>query len=119
MKKMIMLIGLVLLLGIPTQLDAREVYFRHGSKDSGKARTVLPQVVGDLAAQELTLCIYKYTGIAQISVLDNNGNMQQTYFGVIQGRNTICLKFSDLPEGQYTILVTLGSNVYIGYVDII
>lgn len=55
MRKMIMVIGLSLLLVVPTHMDAKEVYFRHGSKDSGKARTVLPQVTGDLEAEELTL----------------------------------------------------------------
>ena len=39
MRKMIMVIGLSLLLVVPTHMDAKEVYFRHGSKDSGKART--------------------------------------------------------------------------------
>ena len=52
MRKMIMVIGLSLLLVVPTHMDAKEVYFRHGSKDSGKARTVLPQVTGDLEAEE-------------------------------------------------------------------
>lgn len=75
MRKMIMVIGLSLLLVVPTHMDAKEVYFRHGSKDSGKARTVLPQVTGDLEAEELTLDIYRYAGIAQICISDDNGNM--------------------------------------------
>lgn len=119
MRKMIMVIGLSLLLVVPTHMDAKEVYFRHGSKDSGKARTVLPQVTGDLEAEELTLDIYRYAGIAQICISDDNGNMVQTYSEVIQGRNTLHLQLSDLSEGQYTIVMTLGNNVYIGIVDLI
>lgn len=119
MRKKLMLIGLFLLLVISIQLDAKEVSFRRGSKDSGKARTVLPQVTGDLEAEELTLDISRYAGIVQICVSDNNGNMVQTYSEVIQGRNTLHLQLSDLSEGQYTIVMTLGNNVYIGIVDLI
>ena len=119
MRKMIMVIGLSLLLVVPTHMDAKEVYFRHGSKDSWKARTVLPQVTGDLEAEELTLDIYRYAGIAQICISDDNGNMVQTYSEVIQGKNTMHLLFGDLSRGLYTIVVTLGSNIYLGIVDII
>lgn len=119
MKKKLMLIGLSLLLVIPTQVNAKEVSFRHGSKDSGKARTVLPQVTGDLEAEELTLDIYRYAGIAQICISDDNGNMVHTYSDVIQGKNTMHLQLGDLSEGLYTIVVTLGSNFYIGIVYII
>lgn len=58
---MIMVIGLSLLLVVPTHMDAKEVYFRHGSKDSGKARTVLPQVTG-----VVTLGSNIYIGIVDI-----------------------------------------------------
>lgn len=119
MRKKLMLIGFFLLLVISIQLDAKEVSFRRGSKDSGKARTVLPQVTGDLEAEELTLDISRYVGIVQICVSDNNGNIVQTYSEVIQGGNTLHLQLCDLSEGQYTIVMTLGSNVYIGIVDLI
>lgn len=42
-----------------------------------------------------------------------------TYSEVIQGKNTMHLLFGDLSRGLYTIVVTLGSNIYIGIVDII
>lgn len=116
---MIMLIVLVLFLVIPNQSDAKEVSFRHGSKDSGKARTILPQVTGDLEVEELTLNIYRYAGIAQICVSDDNGNMVHTYSEVIQGKNTMHLQLGDLSGGLYTIVVTLGSNIYTGIVYII
>ena len=118
MRKMIMVIGLSLLLVVPTHMDAKEVYFRHGSKDSWKARTVLPQVTGDLEAEELTLDIYRYAGIAQICISDDNGNMVQTYSEVIQGKKTIDLDLEDLAEGEYSVTMTLGDNVYWGIIDL-
>lgn len=118
MKKKLILIGLSLLLAVPTQLDAKEVNFRHGSKDSGMARTVFPQVTGDLEANVLTLSICRYTGVAQICVSDNSGNMIQIYSEVIQGKSVIDLDLGDLAEGEYTVTVTLGDNGYFGIVSL-
>lgn len=118
MKQKLLLIELSLLLAIPTQLGAEEVYFRHGSKDSGKVRTVFPQVAGDLETNVLTLSVCRYTGVVQISVLDNSGNIVQTCSEVIQGKNTIDLALEDLVEGEYTVTVTLGDKVYLGIVSL-
>ena len=119
MKKALILAGILLLSAIPIQSEAKSVHFRHKTRDREYARSMFPQVIGDLEASMLTLSIFRYTGAVQICVLDNSGNIIQTHSEVIQGKNTMHLLFGDLSRGLYTIVVTLGSNIYIGIVDII
>lgn len=118
MKKILVLAGLLLLSAIPIQSDAKSVHFLHKARTKGYARSVLPQVTGDLETNVLTLGIYRYTGVARICVFDNTGNMVQTYSKVIQGKNTIDLDLGELTEGEYTVTVTLDDNVYFGIVSL-
>lgn len=66
----------------------------------------------------LTLSIFRYTGAVQICVLDNSGNIIQTHSEVIQGKKTIDLDLEDLAEGEYSVTMTLGDNVYWGIIDL-
>ena len=118
MRKVLIFAGVLLLLAISPLLDAKEVCFYRRVIDKGKARTILPQVTGDLETNMLTLSICRYVGVAQIHVLDKCGNMVQTYSEVIQGKNTINLDLGDFSEGVYTITVILGDNVYLGIMDL-
>lgn len=118
MKKELLLIGLALFGTFSFQTKAEEVCLRHKVKDNGYSRSVLPQVTGDLEAKKLILDIYRYTGVAQICVSDNNGNVVHTYSEMIQGKNIILLDFGGLSEGQYTVIITLGDNIYIGIVEL-
>lgn len=79
---------------------------------------MFPQVIGDLEASMLTLSIFRYTGAVQICVLDNSGNIIQTHSEVIQGKKTIDLDLEDLAEGEYSVTMTLGDNVYWGIIDL-
>ncbi len=119
MKKVLILAGLILLSAIPIQSDAKAVYFRHKTRNREYARTVFPQVTGNLETNALTLSVYRYTGVAQICVSDNNGNMVQTYSEIIQGKSTIDLDLGDLADGEYTVIVTLGDYVYLGIINLI
>ena len=118
MRKVLALAGMLLLLAIPPQLDAKEICFYRRVVDKGKSRTVLPQVTGDLETNVLTLGIYRYTGVARICVFDNTGNIVQTYSKVIQGKNTIDLDLGELTEGEYTVTVTLDDIAYFGIVSL-
>ncbi len=118
MKKALILAGILLLSAIPIQSEAKSVHFRHKTRDREYARSMFPQVIGDLEASMLTLSIFRYTGVVQICVLDNYGNIIQTHSEVIQGKKTIDLDLEDLAEGEYSVTMTLGDNVYWGIIDL-
>ena len=44
--------------------------------------------------------------------------MVKNYSEVIEGKNTIDLNLGDLAEGNYTVTVTLGNNVYFGIISL-
>lgn len=118
MKKVIMLVGLLLWMATPP-LKAKAINFHRSVVIKGKARSVLPQVTGDLETNVLTLSISRYAGVAQVCILDNNGNIVQAYSEVIQGQKTMDIELGNLEEGEYAVTVTLGDNVYFGIVSLI
>lgn len=117
MNKKLIVIGLALLLAIPFQLEAKQVSFNRRTRDKGYARTVFPQVIGDLETSVLTLRISRYVGIAQICILDGFGNKVETYSEEIQGKNTVDLNLDNLVDGVYVVTLTLGDDVYSGMLD--
>lgn len=89
------------------------------TRQQGGARSVMPLVIADQDAEEVTVEISRYCGEYTICIYDKYGMDVSCTNGVAEGNTSGIINIESLSVGTYTIEIVLGDTVYSGTFDIV